>query len=119
MARYVLSPRYRLRGWDLLPFALFDAATRRAEFYHKEQFRLLMCCDGLQEIDLGAPPEEERGWLEHLEADNVILTCGPGAMLLPEQLYKRYPCRYKRDVNWLMPLTVAGLDNTPVPVVLR
>ena len=40
-------------------------------------------------------------------------------MLLPEQLYKRYPCRYKRDVHWLMPLTVAGSDNTPVPVVLR
>lgn len=34
--RYLLNPRYRLRGWDLLPFGLFDAAARRADFYGRE-----------------------------------------------------------------------------------
>lgn len=98
--KYVLDERYRLRGWEKLPFALFDSVTRRTEFYDKNQFMLLMRCDGVQEVDEEALPEAQRQWLARLEREGVISRCGPGAMLLPQQLYKMYPCRYKRDVHW-------------------
>ena len=98
--KFVLDERYRLRGWEKLPFALFDSVTRRTEFYDKNQFMLLMRCDGVQEVDEEALPEAQRKWLARLEREGVISRCGPGAMLLPQQLYKMYPCRYKRDVHW-------------------
>ena len=59
MARYILNPRYALRGWQGLPFALWDNAARRADFYPKEQFLLLARCDGMGDIDFNALPE---GW---------------------------------------------------------
>ena len=98
--KYILNERFRLRGWEKLPFAVFDSMTCRSEFFQKDQFLLLMRCDGVQEVDEEALPEEQRKWLAHLERDGVISQCGSGSMLLPQQLYKRYPCRYKHDVHW-------------------
>ena len=83
MACYILNPRYRLRGWEKLPFALFDAATRKADFYQKPQFQLLMRCDGIQGIDLDSLPEDLRLWLAQLEADGIIAPSSPGDLLLP------------------------------------
>ena len=100
MARFVLNERYVLRGWDKLPFALVDTATAEADFFHKDQFLLLMRCDGIQDIDLDALPKDQRAWLESLEEKQVILPCDTGTMLLPHQRYRTYPCRYKRSAHW-------------------
>ncbi|MDO4532444.1 MAG: radical SAM protein [Coriobacteriia bacterium] len=59
-----------------------------------------MRCDGIQGIDLDSLPEDQRLWLEQLEADGIIAPSSPGDLLFPQQRYKRYPCRYKRDVYW-------------------
>ncbi len=98
--RYLLNPRYRLRGWDKLPFGIYDAARHKCDFYGREQFKLLMRCDGLQEVDLDALPEDQRMWFERVVDEGIIAKCKPGAIIEPQQLYRLYPCRFKRDVHW-------------------
>lgn len=100
MARYLLSPRYVLRGWKKLPFGLYDTAAHSCDFYNKEQFKLLMRCDGMQQVDGDTLPQEQRAWLDVLVERGVVSPCDGDAMLQPRQLYKEFPCRYKRDVHW-------------------
>ena len=98
--RYLLSPRYCLRGWDKLPFGLYDTARYKCDFFSKEQFKLIMRCDGMQDIDLEDLPEEQRTWLSRMEQEGFIAECGPGAMIEPRQLYRCFPCRYKSNAHW-------------------
>lgn len=100
MSYYLLSSRFRLCGWDRLPFALFDMADGLPDFYQKDQFRLLMRCDGMQDIDVNTLPVELRGLFEGWLKDGIIRECGHGSMLDPRQFYHRYPCRYKKTVHW-------------------
>ena len=100
MARYILNPRYALRGWQGLPFALWDDAARRADFYPKEQFLLLARCDGMGDIDLDALPEEQCAWLSRMVDAGIIRSCETPAVLRPHQVYRTYPCRYKANAHW-------------------
>ena len=100
MARYILSPHKVLRGWDKLPFALVDTLDGQVRFYGKEQFMLLLRCDGMHDIDPKTLTHEQSAWLSSLEERHIIAPCGEGSLLMPQQLYRTYPCRYKKNVHW-------------------
>ena len=100
MSRYILEPRYSLRGWEGLPFALFDNEGKRSEFLPKDLFVLLVRCDGMDDIDDDALDERQRGFLQEMEREQVIRKVERPCILHPRQQYKTYPCRYKRDVHW-------------------
>jgi len=57
---YRLKDKYKLRGWDLLPYAIVDSDTHRARFVDKADFDALSLCDGTVDLALPLIPESVR-----------------------------------------------------------
>ncbi len=98
--RYVLSEPYRLRGWYKLPMGLYSTVDRKAIFASKEDYLLLLKCDGAHDLTADTMSEAERATLEELLANEVVRPALPGEFLKPEQAYKSYPARYRESVHW-------------------
>ena len=98
--KYILDRRYRLRGWHKLPTGLYDTRQYEAQFFAPESYRLLLHCDGDHEIDIDELPDKQKELMEGLLAKGVIRPSGWLDFLLPEQQYKTYPARYRREVHW-------------------
>ena len=105
--RYILTERYRLRGWQDMHTAVYDTVLKTAMFFPKQRFIQLMRCDGAHEVDEGNLPEEDRKFFEELKRGKVIRPAGFIEFLLPEQEYKVYPATYKRQAHW----SVTGACN--------
>ncbi len=100
MTRYILEPRYRLRGWEGLPFALYDNERKHPEFLEREPFALLVRCDGMEDIDEEALSERERAYLQKMETEKIIRKVDHPCVLAPGQAYRRFPCCHKIDAHW-------------------
>ena len=98
--KYVLDERLVLRGWERAPFAVFNTLTKQTAFAPKEQFIQLMRCDGAHDMDLSSMEGPNGDFLRSMEAKGVIRPARLGEFLLPEQEYRRYPARYKRNAHW-------------------
>ena len=98
--RYILDQRYRLRGWHKLSTGLYDAQKHEAQFFAPDFYRLLLCCDAAHDIDPGTLPEKQQMFLKNLQTEGVIRPAGWLDFLLPEQRYKTYPARYRREAHW-------------------
>ena len=98
--KYILDRRYRLRGWHKLPTGLYDTQQHEAQFFAPESYRLLLRCDAAHEIDTDELPEKQKELMEGLLAKGIIRPAGWLDFLLPEQHYKTYPARYRREVHW-------------------
>ena len=98
--KYILDRRYRLRGWHKLPTGLYDTLQHEAQFFAPESYRLLLHCDGDHEIDTDELPDKQKELMEGLLAKGMIRPAGWLDFLLPEQQYKTYPARYRREVHW-------------------
>lgn len=48
---YRLADRYRLRGWDKLPYALVDSQTGNVAFLTKPMMETYQMCDGSWDFD--------------------------------------------------------------------
>ena len=51
---YILNERYRLRGWQKVPYAVYDAAKKTPVFLSKEKFNILARCNNLKSITFGS-----------------------------------------------------------------
>ena len=100
MTRFVLDDRYSLRGWEGLPFALWDNRAKAPDFLPKEAFLVLLSCDGVEEIDVQSLPEERQSHLRRLAERGVVRECSAPMPLMPSQRYRRYPCRFKAEAHW-------------------
>lgn len=98
--KYILDRRYRLRGWHKLPTGLYDTLQHEAQFFAPESYRLLLHCDGDHEINTDELPDKQKELMEGLLAKEIIRPAGWLDFLLPEQQYKTYPARYRREVHW-------------------
>lgn len=98
--KYILDRRYRLRGWHKLPTGLYDTLQHEAQFFAPESYRLLLHCDGDHEIDTAELPDKQRELMERMLDDGIVRPSGWLDFLLPEQQYKTYPARYRREVHW-------------------
>ena len=101
--RSLLHGDYRLRGWKGAPFYLEYFPTRTLRRLRPAEFAFLVKCDGQTELEPDAwPPEPE--WAR---AEGVIVPCGAGGALLPEQEYRLYPNRFLHYLE----LSVTGRCN--------
>lgn len=98
--KYVLSPHCSLRGWKLLPYALQLLDRPHTEFFRKNEFALLMACDGRTGIRWDLLSEEEQKLMNRLEQNGYIRRCEQDSFLFPEQEYRFYPARFKESVQW-------------------
>lgn len=97
---YILTPRWCLRGWKLLPYAAQRLDAPVTEFFLKDEFDLLRACDGRTAINWRALTNEQRTWYERWERGGVIRRCPKGTKLAPEQEYRFYKARFKERVQW-------------------
>lgn len=100
MTRYVLDDRYGLRGWQGLPFVLWDRIAKSPDFLPKEAFLALLRCDGIEDIDVQALPEDQQAHLAYMTQKGIIHECASLMPLMPYQSYRTFPCRFKSNVHW-------------------
>ncbi len=98
--KYILDERFRLRGWELLPWALVDKATGRAHFITAQEMDALKLCNGKIETDLPLIPKEIREMLPRIAKNGIIRPAAADEELKPEQEYRKYPARYIRTAHW-------------------
>ena len=97
---YRLKKRYRLRGWELLPYALVDMNNGTALFIKPEEMDALKLCNGRVDMDIPLISSDIRKMLPLMEKNGIIEACEPGEDILPEQEYRKYPARYIRTAHW-------------------
>ena len=98
--RFVLDTRYRFRGWQKARAGLFDCAFKRATFLSREEYQLLLQCDGAHDLDLDELSYEQRDFLEKQLEKGIVRPAARAEYLLPEQEYTVYPAEYKEEVQW-------------------
>ena len=71
---YRLKDKYKLRGWELLPYALVDSEMRRTHFVQKAEFDALTLCDGTVDLALPLISQAIRDSVAKLEAQDAELS---------------------------------------------
>jgi len=97
---YRIKDKYKLRGWELLPYALVDSETHQTHFVQKAEFDALSLCDGTIDFALPLISQSVRESAEKLSEKGYIEQCSPGTEILDEQKYKRYPNRFMKHAHW-------------------
>ena len=98
--KYILNPRFLLRGWYKSPTGLYDTETKEAIFFPKEEYILLMKCDGTHDIDESSLSEDNKRFLDWLKESKTIKESGFQDYLTKKQAYKTFPARYKKHAHW-------------------
>ena len=101
--KYILSRDYRLRGWKGEPFFLERFSSRLPQQLTRDQFALLLQCDGRTEIN----PDAWAEMIAHYTEENIVQHCPEGGSLLPEQAYRLFPNRRLEAVD----LSITGKCN--------
>ena len=105
--KYLLNPRFLLRGWYKTPTGLYDTERKEASFFSKEEYLLLMQCDGAHDIDESALDEDRKRFFDWLKESEIIKEAGLLDYLTEKQEYRTFPARYKKHVHW----SVTGACN--------
>jgi radical SAM protein with 4Fe4S-binding SPASM domain len=100
MSYYILSPDIQLCGYSKLPFGIYNTRIRKTEFLNREQFAILLECDGSIDIDKKTLSENVRGFFNHNIANKNILPCEKGQELRKNQKYQYYDNQFKNSVQW-------------------
>jgi len=96
----ILNKNIALRSWWLVPYAFYRKNTLKAEGLKKEEFELLLKCDGVQEI-----PEDEatQEIVTRLIMRGLVEPCKKGEVALTDW-QKHLDCdnRYFPAMNWMI-----------------
>lgn len=98
--RYVLNYRYRFRGWYKLPVCILDTQTMNIRTFTIPEYKLLLKCDGAHDLNQEDLTEAEQRLLESFLRMELIHEAASGELLQEHQIYKVYPARYKKEVQW-------------------
>jgi len=98
--KYLLNPRFLLRGWYKAPTGLFDTKRKEARFFTKEDYILLMQCDGAHDIDEAVLDEDKKRFFDWLKKEEIIREAGFLEYMTEKQEYRMFPARYKKHVHW-------------------
>ena len=98
--KYLLDSRFLLRGWYKAPTGLFDMALKEARFFPKEEYILLMQCDGTHDIDESALDDDKKAFFDWLKKSEIIKEAGFPDCLTEKQEYRTFPARYKKHAHW-------------------
>ena len=95
-----LKERYRLRGWERLPYAIQDVAAGGVVFLGEKAFQAASFCNGLVDVTSPLLLPEHRQAVALLKEQGVVEECAFGERLKEEQKYRLIPCRYMRKAHW-------------------
>lgn len=97
---YKLKERYRLRGWERLPYAIQDTQTGSTDFIDEIAFQAASFCSGLVDVDSPLLLPAHKKVITELKKNGIIEECGNGDGLQQEQEYRLMPCRFIRRAHW-------------------
>ena len=93
---YILNENIALRSWRLIPHAYYSRFLPTARYLSKEEFELLIKCDGITDID-------ETPLLKAMIAKGFIYKCNKNEKELTDwQKYKHCDNRYFPKLNWMI-----------------
>lgn len=93
--KYILSSNIGLRSWQLVPFAYYIKGQRNAQGLKKEEYELLLRCDGNQEL-------ENSPLLQSLIKRGLCHLAKEGDLLTDWQKLKFCDNRYFPAMNWMI-----------------
>lgn len=93
--RYILNSNIALRSWRLVPYAYYVHNDGFAKGLKKEEFDLLLACDGKTEI-------EESTSLKKMLLQGLIIPCEGERTLSEWQKYRYCDNRYFPKINWMI-----------------
>lgn len=93
MPTYILNENIALRSWQMVPYAYYIYGVREAKGLNREQFQLLMQCDGKQEL-------EDSPLLRQLADAGLCRRSREGEALTDWQKHRTYDNRYFPHLNW-------------------
>ena len=100
MAFYILQDGFELCGWKGLPFALRYPNPRYADFFDREDYRLVYQLDGKHDIEIESLTDSQKKLLDRLVKRGIAVPSDGTKTLAPWQAYKSYPAMYKNSVQW-------------------
>lgn len=96
---YKLCEPYLLRAWDGLPFCLANPHILVPKLLSREEFAVLLCCDGV--TDFGEDNDEsiDKIICDMLE-EGIILNCEEKSPIKDFQRFKKHPNGHIHSVIW-------------------
>lgn len=96
MNRYILNQNIALRSWQLVPYAYYIKGIRNAKGLKKDEFEILLKCDGKTELDETSP------LVKHFTENGFISPIKNGNELSKWQRYLDCDNRYFPAINWMI-----------------
>lgn len=100
MSYYIIQDNFLLRGYKSLPFGLVHPNQISIDFFNKEQYSLILDCDGNTDIDENILSPVQKELFNNLIKLGFIRECNKNEKLKPIQEYVLYPSSYKGLVQW-------------------
>lgn len=83
-----------------MPFAIYSDDLRRAFFYDREQYSMILDCDGHTELNGSNLSTKQKECLDELLRHHILEEADGEAGLSLYQLYRAYDNPYKEEVHW-------------------
>lgn len=97
---YRLKPLYLLRGWKSKPRVLVQRPGNKAVDLSREQFQVLLLCDGETDVTADQLDEAMQNALQQCAEKGWIETCPKARPLERDQYYRYFKNRYVESVFW-------------------
>ena len=97
---YRVKDNFLLRGWKLLPFALYDSDSHKTHFFDKKTFLVILKCGGERDFEVQKLPPEDQNRLEGLLKRGIVEKMYRPRKLNKKQEYKFFPSRYIAQAQW-------------------
>ena len=97
---YRVKDNFLLRGWKLLPFALYDSNLHKTHFFDKKTFLMFLKCCGERDFDAQKLSVEDRHRLKDLLKRGIVEKIDKPRKLNKKQEYKFFPSRYMASAQW-------------------
>lgn len=105
--RYILNPKYALRGWQDVPYALRDLATGGTVAIGESTFHALAFCNGGFDADSALVLPAHRKIIAALAQSGIVRPAAPGEVLSMRQRYVKADMRIVGKALW----SLTGLCN--------
>ena len=97
--KYILNDNYALCGYKGLPFALYDIEKGKTHFYTKEEYSLLLDCDGKTEINIKELDENKQNIMRSF-INGDLIRINDDSKLNDYQEYHLYGNYYKDGIQF-------------------
>lgn len=97
--KYILNDQYSLCGYKGLPFALYDIKKGKTYFFSKEEYSLLLDCDGVTEINIKELNEDDQKIMRSFINGNLI-RINDDQKLKDYQEYRSYDNYFKDGIQF-------------------